>query len=284
MLTGAVIMQVSGAGNPKNSNIKVKAATLVATESTIVIFAAGLSISKAAAAGFVWSLRRAGVVVLGFIWRRQAASRGRLDELKRSAQRRKAGRNALKNPTHDPHAGKGHSGAGQTPQPKNEAELGKLKTSWPTPASATRRPSVFSWAEVRRTGRGPVVRRRHRSRRSGRQPKLADLVDRPGRHVFYLPDLIVGSSAAAASRPSSWPCPTCFDLMVVCVEAGLGLDQAMRKVAEEMKKTYASWPRSSRCPTSSCRWAGPAPRCSTNSAREPAWRPAGVGGRAHPGR
>ena len=26
--------------------------------------------------------------------------------------------------------------------------------------------------------------------------------------------------------------------MVVCVEAGLGLDQAMRKVAEEMKKTY----------------------------------------------
>ena len=27
--------------------------------------------------------------------------------------------------------------------------------------------------------------------------------------------------------------------MVVCVEAGLGLDQAMRKVSEEMKKTYA---------------------------------------------
>jgi tight adherence protein C len=26
--------------------------------------------------------------------------------------------------------------------------------------------------------------------------------------------------------------------MVVCVEAGLGLDQAMRKVAEEMKKSY----------------------------------------------
>ena len=36
--------------------------------------------------------------------------------------------------------------------------------------------------------------------------------------------------------------------MVVCVEAGLGLDQAMRKVAEEMKKTYrVIWPRSSPC-------------------------------------
>ena len=32
--------------------------------------------------------------------------------------------------------------------------------------------------------------------------------------------------------------PDALDLMVVCVEAGLGLDQAMRKVADEMKSTY----------------------------------------------
>ncbi|MCC6509571.1 MAG: type II secretion system F family protein [Pirellulaceae bacterium] len=32
--------------------------------------------------------------------------------------------------------------------------------------------------------------------------------------------------------------PDALDLMVVCVEAGLGLDQAMRKVNEEMKKSY----------------------------------------------
>ena len=32
--------------------------------------------------------------------------------------------------------------------------------------------------------------------------------------------------------------PDALDLMVVCVEAGLGLDQAMRRVAQEMKKSY----------------------------------------------
>ena len=55
--------------------------------------------------------------------------------------------------------------------------------------------------------------------------------------------------ASCRKRPSGWSLrgrqdnifhglPDVLDLMVVCVEAGLGLDQAMRKVAEEMKKSY----------------------------------------------
>ncbi len=32
--------------------------------------------------------------------------------------------------------------------------------------------------------------------------------------------------------------PDALDLMVVCVEAGLGLDQALRKVGEEMTKSH----------------------------------------------
>ena len=56
--------------------------------------------------------------------------------------------------------------------------------------------------------------------------------------LFYLPDLIVGLLGKNRKQAIFLALPDALDLMVVCVEAGLGLDQAMRKVAEEMKKTY----------------------------------------------
>jgi tight adherence protein C len=55
---------------------------------------------------------------------------------------------------------------------------------------------------------------------------------------FYLPDLAVGMMCRSRKQAIFLALPDALDLMVVCVEAGLGLDQAMRKVAEEMKKVY----------------------------------------------
>jgi tight adherence protein C len=55
---------------------------------------------------------------------------------------------------------------------------------------------------------------------------------------FYFPDLIVFWLARKRKEAIFLGLPDALDLMVVCVEAGLGLDQAMRKVAEEMKKSY----------------------------------------------
>ncbi len=55
---------------------------------------------------------------------------------------------------------------------------------------------------------------------------------------FYLPDILVALIGKSRKKAIFLALPDALDLMVVCVEAGLGLDQAMRKVAEEMKTTY----------------------------------------------
>ncbi len=56
--------------------------------------------------------------------------------------------------------------------------------------------------------------------------------------LFYLPEIAVGFLGSRRRNAIFLALPDALDLMVVCVEAGLGLDQAMRKVAEEMKGTY----------------------------------------------
>jgi tight adherence protein C len=56
--------------------------------------------------------------------------------------------------------------------------------------------------------------------------------------LFYLPDFVVGYLGKTRKQSIFLALPDALDLMVVCVEAGLGIDQAMRKVSEEMKRTY----------------------------------------------
>ena len=103
--------------------------------------------------------------------------------------------------------------------------------------------------------------------------------DRPGSERYHR-DAVLASFTQTARSTRSASAPRCFifpmrwsgsrqrrkdrdffglpdvlDLLVVCVEAGLGLDQAMRKVSEEMKNDSAAWsPRSFRCATFNCKW------------------------------
>ena len=56
--------------------------------------------------------------------------------------------------------------------------------------------------------------------------------------MFFLPDVLLMLLGRRRKEAIFLALPDALDLMVVCVEAGLGLDQAMRKVAEEMQKTY----------------------------------------------
>lgn len=56
--------------------------------------------------------------------------------------------------------------------------------------------------------------------------------------MFYLPDVIVFFIGKSRKEQIFLGLPDALDLLVVCVEAGLGLDQAMRRVSEEMKRTF----------------------------------------------
>lgn len=55
---------------------------------------------------------------------------------------------------------------------------------------------------------------------------------------FYFVDGILFFLAKRRKQAIFLGLPDALDLMVVCVEAGLGLDAAMRKVSEEMKKSF----------------------------------------------
>jgi len=54
---------------------------------------------------------------------------------------------------------------------------------------------------------------------------------------FFVPDTILRMLTKRRHEQLFFGLPDAIDLMVVCIEAGLGLDQAMRKVADEMRKS-----------------------------------------------
>lgn len=56
--------------------------------------------------------------------------------------------------------------------------------------------------------------------------------------LFFLPDVVLYFLTSRRKTAIFLSLPDAIDLMVVCVEAGLGLDQALRKIADEMKKIY----------------------------------------------
>jgi tight adherence protein C len=54
---------------------------------------------------------------------------------------------------------------------------------------------------------------------------------------FYLPDFVVNSRKKSRAESIFLGLPNALDLMVVCVEAGLGLDAALRRVTTELSRS-----------------------------------------------
>lgn len=55
---------------------------------------------------------------------------------------------------------------------------------------------------------------------------------------FYLPELVLKLIASSRREKIFLSLPDALDLLVVCVEAGLGLDAGMRRIAEELGDTH----------------------------------------------
>jgi tight adherence protein C len=72
---------------------------------------------------------------------------------------------------------------------------------------------------------------------SGMGLKLLTTMLALGGMGFFFPDAVLGLRRKRRQDDIFYTLPDALDLMVVCVEAGLGLDAAMRRVGQEIRKT-----------------------------------------------
>jgi tight adherence protein C len=56
--------------------------------------------------------------------------------------------------------------------------------------------------------------------------------------AFFIPEMVLDYLRSSRKKQITLALPDCLDLLVVSVEAGLGLDQALRKVADEMRGSF----------------------------------------------
>lgn len=83
---------------------------------------------------------------------------------------------------------------------------------------------------------------------------------------YYLPNFVLNRRIRERQRTIFESFPDAIDLLTICVEAGLGLDAALAKVANEIRLETLNWPTNS----SSSRWrCAPAPARSAHCATSP---------------
>lgn len=70
-------------------------------------------------------------------------------------------------------------------------------------------------------------------------PMIAFLASCAGLVGLYLPDFVLVRKAKARTRSLEEGFPDAMDMLVVCVEAGLGLDAAIQRVGKELEYSHA---------------------------------------------
>ncbi|WP_203328889.1 type II secretion system F family protein [Candidatus Laterigemmans baculatus] len=126
-----------------------------------------------------------------------------------------------------------------TVRPKNEKELGKLRER--LMHAGFRResaPTIFKGVQLILACVGLFIGGVVGLLTVGFETGLLLRVLIGGGVMYFIPELALMMITKRRKEGIFLGLPDSLDLMVVCVEAGLGLDQALRKVADEMKKSY----------------------------------------------
>jgi len=124
-------------------------------------------------------------------------------------------------------------------KPKNEKEAGKLKQKLDEAGmrgeNATQ---ILTTLKVLSAGFGFFVGGGVALFVNG--PNLWSMVYSLGAAVLFMfmPEIILGFVAGSRKQKLFLGLPDALDLMVVCVEAGLGMDQALRRVADELDTSH----------------------------------------------
>ena len=124
-------------------------------------------------------------------------------------------------------------------QPKTEAEVGKLRAKLNYAGfRGETAPSIFLGLKIVCLAIGFVAGGGSMLLTKGATTEAMMYTGAIAGIAFYLPGIVLYFFRKSRQNNIFFGLPDALDLMVVCVEAGLGLDQAMRKVSDEMKKTY----------------------------------------------
>lgn len=184
-----------------------------------------------------------GMIFLGGWWlvdflsRRGSRAQERLDELRDPRARSKD-----KTDEQTGVAGLFHKAAPQLSkalQPKTELEQNKLKIRLANAGyNAPGAPQLFLAAKTAMLVAGGLAGMTYGLTMYGIEMKGLTSFVVGGGLGFYLPELFVRLKAKGRKEQIFLSLPDALDLLVVCVEAGLGLDAGMRRVAEEMSGSH----------------------------------------------
>jgi tight adherence protein C len=175
--------------------------------------------------------------VLGYFAADKSRAVERLDEIKDpSLRRKKQDGSAVKKTDAMTKVLEKAAGAAKPLTPKNEFEANKLKARLSAGGfRGDAASSIFLGLKIVLAGTGLFLSGGTTMVVYGAVSKALLYTATVAGIMFFLPDVVLWFFVKNRKDSIFLGLPDALDLLVVCVEAGLGLDQAMRKVSEEMK-------------------------------------------------